>query len=285
MTEVNTETTQTAGNQQVNGQGTASASDQTTTQKQTDQGTQTQTQQTTQQTGQTDTTQQQTTGQTQTTVPASVQERINRMYARLQTEREGRERAERERDAAKLLHRANTGENIEGETTEQPLTTEQVQKIVLQTSQQQEAQRQFIASERRVLERHPTAIKDDGSFNMDDPFTKKYIEIGMKNPLLATMLNGPELAEAAAEKELGIAYRQGRTDEAQHQANSQTNSFTATSTTTSTGTGRKVQLTPEQQRVARGLGLSDEAYAQGQGGGAPKVKVQQKDWSVPMVKK
>lgn len=209
------------------------------------------------------TTPQPTTPAPVTPVPVSVQERIDRMYARLQKEREARIRAEQTIAATRSITQRSEVEEDEEEEVTQPqpagVTTADVEAIL----GRKELEKKFQGSETRVLERHPTALKDDGSFNMDDPFVKEYIEVGRKNPYLALMENGPELAESFVNQKLGIDYKKGRVDEA-NRTTTVTNATTLSSTT-STPTVPSVPLTADEQTVAKKMGLTDAEYAKNKG--------------------
>jgi len=196
----------------------------------------------------------------QVTHPVSVQERIDRMYARLQSERAARIKAENERDAVKIIQRQDVQTDETTEVEEKTgLTEQEVEKIIQKKEQEKEKNVAFEKSERRVLERHSDALNQDGSFNMDDPFVKAYIEIGRKNPNLIYMENGPELAEAMAEKLLGTEYNKGRRDEA-NTTTATTNSFTATSTVANPPVNQEMKLSAEEKKIANKMGLSDKDY-------------------------
>jgi len=200
--------------------------------------------------------------------PEEVQKRVDRMYARLQEERKKRLAAE----AFTRQPTTTTGEEEEeGETKPASTLTEADVEAVLE---RKEVEKRFISSEVRVFEQHPDALNEDGSFNMSDIFVKKYIEIGRRNPMLAAMENGPELAAAMADKELGSDFKKGRTVEATRLANQGVSNFTTTSTTTVPPNISEVQLTEVQKKIARRMNMSDKEYADNQGSN----KVKQKSW-------
>lgn len=191
--------------------------------------------------------------QTDQKVQVPVQERINRMYARLQIEKDKRNKAETELAATKKIQ-----PDAETEDEPKPGLTESDVKAIMQREKREEA---FLSSERGVLTRHPNALTEDGQFNMQDPFVREYIEIGRKNPHLALMENGPELAEAMAEKKLGIDYKKGRVDEATDRQ-TKDNAYTAASTTAPKKTSDAAKkLTPEELKVAARMRLTPEQYA------------------------
>ena len=211
-----------------------------------------------------------TTPPVQKLAPEEVQRRIDRMYARLQEERKQRLIAETRLN----LHTPSvTGEEaIEGEEpTTKAITEADVEAIV----ERKERGQKLISSEIRVFERHPTALNEDGSFNMGDPFVQKYIEVGRANPALGTMENGPELAEALVDKMLGVDYKKGRKDEATRTTGA-TNSFTTTSTINPPPTTGTPQLSSIEQKIARRMRMSDKEYVDYKASN----KVVQKSWEV-----
>lgn len=197
---------------------------------------------------------------TEEKTPVTVQQRIDRMYARLQKERSARLKAEQERDAAGYL-------GAEKHDDDDEAITPKVEKVGLSEAdveavlERKERDKRFKASETSVLARHPNALLEDGSFNMEDPFVKEYIDIGRNNPSLALMENGPELAEATVEKKLGITYKQGRVDEATTAAQAET-SYISSSTVATPPVVGDIKLNPEQQHVARRMGMTDKQYAE-----------------------
>ncbi len=195
-----------------------------------------------------------------------IQRRIDRMYARLQEERKQRIFAEQQ---------LQTKKDVSGDSDEEPETTpaKQITEADIDAAlDRRERSKKVLDSESQVFARHPSALNDDGTFNMSDPFVVKYMEIARQNPTLGTMDNGPELAEAMADKMLGADYRKGRVDEAKR-VGLVNNSFTTTSTTTPTPSNNATQLTPGEQKVARRMGLTDKAYAD-----SKTNKIPQKSW-------
>ena len=207
--------------------------------------------------------------------PEEARKRIDRMYARLQEERRQRLAAETQLSLRSAPQPATTTDEDDGEPTPPPagtITKQDVEAIV----ERRELEKRFIDSEKRVFEAHPSALNEDGSFNMSDPFVQKYIEIGKKNPMLAMIENGPELAAAFADKEMGTDFRKGRTAEAQRLANQPAGAFTTSSTAMTPPVTSDVQLTDGQKRVARRMGMTDKEYIDSQS----SSQVKQKSWEV-----
>lgn len=205
--------------------------------------------------------------------PEEVQKRIDRMYARLQAEKQQRLAAEARLATSRPLvtqEPVDDGE-VPPATTATPLTEADIEAVI----ERKERDKRIIFSETRVFERHPNALNEDGSYNLSDPFVQKYIEIGKGNPGLGLMDNGPELAEAMVDKALGIDYRKGRTDEAARIPNP-ANSFTTTSTTVPIPTNSVTTLTAVEQKVARRMNMTDKEYSDYR----TKNQVQQKSWEV-----
>jgi len=198
-----------------------------------------------------------------------VQKRIDRMYARLQEEHKRRMVAE----ARTTVTPQTTPTGEEGETvTPAPGLTQADVEAVLE---RKETEKKFMASEMRVFEQHTDALNEDGSFNMDSQFVKRYIEVGKKNPMLAIMENGPEMAAAMVDKELHLDYKKGRTDEATRSTQA-ANSFTTSSTTVVPPNIPTTQLSETQKKVARRMGMTDAEYIAQQ----ETSKVKQKSWDV-----
>lgn len=191
---------------------------------------------------------------TKPVVTLSAQARIDKMYARLQGEREKRIRAENDVAATKLVNTGIVDDDDEVKPTTPALTEADVKRIL----DSDKRQKQFEGVETGVLLRHPTALNEDGSFNLDDPFCKKYIEIGKRNPQLAAMVDGPMLAEAQAEKELGISYQQGRVDEANnvvaaHNAHTSVSKIIPPKAT-------KTNCTETEKKMAARYGMTEQQY-------------------------
>ena len=199
----------------------------------------------------TEKTEETTEQKTEEKVPIGVQQRINRMYARLQKEREARTTEEQKNKVKDVIN--NDGEVTEEE--EKPLTKDDVDRII----QERERNKEFKSVETEVLVRHPESINEDGTFNLGDPFCAKYIDIGRRNPWLATMKDGPMLAEALAEKELGSSYDKGRTDEANRHTRAG-NAETMASTTTKPA-ATNVKLSDKELHIAKRMNMTPEAYA------------------------
>ena len=175
------------------------------------------------------------------------QKRIDRMYARLQAEREKNLNTD---NALKLSDIKKTAYD-EGP---RPMTQVEVEAIW----NRKENEKKFKDSEMRVLLRHPDALNDDGTFNMDSDFTKTYIETGRNNPNLAFMTNGPELAEALVEKNLGIHYKKGVQDGA-ISTKKVANVHTGASTIAVTG-DKIAQLPDFKKKIAARMGMTEKDY-------------------------
>lgn len=258
MTEPNTETTQTAPAPETNApvatpeQGTAGAPPTTPAPSKTNEGQKT---------------------QEQTTQPPvdEVQKRIDRMYARLQDERKKRVAAEAQ---AKLSQRPRIESEDQEEEAEKPQITEaDVQRAAEQAIERKEKEKRFMDSEVRVFKDHPTALTADGNFNMEDPWVKRYIEIGKQNPMLAMIENGPELAAAMVDKELGVDFKKGRITEAQRSSQAD-QSFTTSSTVMPAPAGAEVKLSEVEQKIARRMGMTNKEYADGR----TTNKIKQTSW-------
>ena len=196
----------------------------------------------------------------QATLPSKEesQKRIDKMYARLQGERRKRVEAENKLKIKEATSASGDGNVEEDEEDDKPKVTGLSEGDVNNILDSRERSSELRKSETRVLLRHPTALNEDGNFNMEDPFTKKYMEIGRRNPQLAAMENGPELAEAMVEKELGIGFKQGAQTEADRSSRAD-NSHTGSSTTTKP-TGDEKPLSNEQKRVAKRMHMTDDEY-------------------------
>lgn len=184
-----------------------------------------------------------------------VQARIDRMYARLQTEREKRVTAEVSADLARTREKETIEEVGEKESREKAFSRGDIEAIW----DRKEKEKRFRQSETRVLMRHSDALNEDGSFNMNSEFTRRYIDIGKRNPMLAMMESGPELAEAQVEKELGSSYKKGRTDEA-HRAAKGKGAYTGASTTAAVAAGKVVKLSPVEAKIATRMGMTATEY-------------------------
>lgn len=182
-----------------------------------------------------------------------VQSRINRMYARLQGEKEKRIIAETRLDLADVKNKIRTGD--EEEIEEKPGLTRQEAEAIWD---RKENERKFVESETKVLMRHATALNEDGSFNIDDAFTKSYMDIGRKNPNLAFMVNGPELAEAMVEKQLGISYKKGAQDASTSKVNANV-AHTGASTISVSAT-KITKLGDVEKRIATRMNMTEQQY-------------------------
>lgn len=220
--------------------------------------------------------------QPQTTIPAvqpaklppeEVQKRIDRMYARLQEERKQRIAAEAQIRTAPKPPATEEEDEDGGTTPPVPTLTEADVEAVLD---RKEREKKFVDSEIHVFEQHPDALNEDGSFNMSSPFVQKYIEVGRRNPMLAMMENGPEMAAAMADKEMGSDFKKGRVAEATRLGTQAVNTFTTSSTTAVPPNVPVVQLTDVQKKIAKRMGISETEYIVNQGSN----QVKQKSWEV-----
>jgi len=178
------------------------------------------------------------------------QKRIDRMYARLQVERSKRVTTENNYETLKNKIKVDpeTGEEIV--VGPKHLTQAEAEAIW----DRKENERKFKESETKVLLRHPTALNDDGSFNMNDPFTKMYIDIGRQNQSLAFMVNGPELAEAMVEKHLGPAARP-KVAAPDKSGGSHTGKSTVAVTA-----AKVTQLSDVKRKIAARMGMTEVEY-------------------------
>ena len=191
-------------------------------------------------------------------IPVSAQERINRMYARLKKEESSHASTKEELDALKTSDKPDSSENGDEPAEPVTMTVEDVDKRVEETLLRREAESQFKTAETQVLLRHPTALNDDGSFNMEDPFTKAYVEVGRQNRFLLTVPNGPEIAETMVEKQLGLNYKKGREDEA-GQLTKAEEASTGVSTTKSSPQSN-YNLSDAEKKVAHKSGMTEKQY-------------------------
>ena len=172
------------------------------------------------------------------------------MYARLGTEK--RKNATLTLDAVRSKV-AEVGED--GEPAIKPgLSASDAEEIW----DRKDKEKQFRESETKVLMRHPDALNEDGTFNMNSEFTKVYMDIGNRNPMLTMMVNGPELAEAMVEKDHNLQYTKGRKDEAARVAAGK-GAHTATSTT-AVNAAVVAQLPAVKARIAKRMGMTDKEY-------------------------
>ena len=115
----------------------------------------------------TEKTEETTEQKTEEKVPIGVQQRINRMYARLQKEREARTTEEQKNKVKDVIN--NDGEVTEEE--EKPLTKDDVDRII----QERERNKEFKSVETEVLVRHPESINEDGTFKDFEDLSKKNV--------------------------------------------------------------------------------------------------------------
>ena len=213
-----------------------------------------------------------------------IQERINRMYARMKSAEEENKKLKTQNE---LLQKNTATPQKPAEATDyaswdteavdtKGMSQEDVQRIIKEQMAQQKLREEYEAAEREVLVRHPEAVNEDGTLNMEDPFMKKYIEVGRREAYLASLRTGPILAEAQAERELGIHYKKGRVDEAQRLTQQGVDNFSATSTVGTPPVTSKVELNENERSIARKMGLSDEEYAHNK----TSKQVQTKNWEV-----
>jgi len=141
------------------------------------------------------------------------------------------------------------------------LTMEQAQAIWDQRERQKQLKESFIT----VASRHPDMLDDNGNFNMKSEFAKTYVHIGDTNPALTNMVNGPEIAEAMVEKQLGLltattkkAYKTGRIDAAKDAAIKK-GAHTAASTVAVSAT-KVLELSDAQKHVANKMKMTFVEY-------------------------
>jgi hypothetical protein len=204
-----------------------------------------------------------------------VQKRIDRMYARLQDERRRREAAE---NINKLHAQPKQTFDEDGnpvEPEQKQITEADVQRAAEQAVDRKERDKRFLHSETQVFLEHPNALDTNGNFNMQDPWVRRYIEIGKQNPGLAVLENGPELAAAMVDKELGVDFKKGRVTEA-HRAAQTDQSYTSTSTTAVPPTTGASPLNDAEKKVARRMNMTDSEYAASRGAN----QVKQRTWEV-----
>jgi len=184
-----------------------------------------------------------------------IQARIDRMYARMKSA----EAKVKETPKPK----AKTPYDDDYEEEEKVVDPVKIQDIVKQTIAQENRNIRYAASERKVIENLSNILNDDGSYDFNDPFVKKYIEIGQRNPQLATMENGPELAAAMVEKELGIDYKRSRTDEANRVPSDGHISKSTTGAPRKTNSAQDVKnLSPAELNAANRTGMTPEEYVE-----------------------
>lgn len=181
------------------------------------------------------------------------QARIDRMYARLQAEREKNNRGSA--PAVAPVPPVNTGFAFNDEQREQPTEKTFTAREAENLWREKENEKKFKDNEITVLMRHPNAVTDDGTLNMEDSFARAYAEIGRNNPGLSYMIDGPILAEAAIEKKLNKINPE---QEKVHQAKVK-GTHTAKSTVSVSAT-KIVQLTDVQRKVASRMGLTEQQY-------------------------
>lgn len=169
-----------------------------------------------------------------------VEQRINRMYARLKQ--------------AESKNKAPEGSTEDDGEEEKALTAKEAEAIW----NRKEKEKIFIENEISVIKRHPNSLKDDGTFNLEDNFTKAFIRIGRDNPELAMMPNGSLLAEAMVEKELGIGYKRGKKAAVQH-GKRVAGAHTSTSTV-SKKAENIVKLSPIKAKIASRMRMTETEY-------------------------
>lgn len=215
---------------------------------------------------QTDTTPQ-TTEEAPKPHPVSVDERINRMYARFDKTRVENVRLTKENKELK----GDTTIDDEDEPSERVGMTEAEVSAMLD---RRENDTLFRKSETRVFKEHPDAINEDGTFNKDSKFLAAYVKVGTDNPQLLTMTNGPDLAAAMVDKQLGTQFKQGRVAEAERTQTIASDTYTAANTITNRPAA-SADMTDQEKVIAKKMGIKDTDYDSNK----PKGLVKQKDWS------
>jgi len=195
-------------------------------------------------------------------IPADVaQKRIDRMYARLQAE--------------KVKHAPVVKPQVDefGDPVEQKGMTREELEATLDA---REVEKQFMRNEGDVFLNHPDMLNDDGSYNLDNKYMKMYMRIGEENPQLASMVNGPKIAEAMMEKEFGLSYVKGRVDEANNLKRGTVDNYTAKSTGSPPTSAITGKLSDAEKKVARNQGLTEAEYLANK----TTSRIPVKDWSV-----
>jgi len=185
------------------------------------------------------------------------QKRIDRMYARLQAER-NKNALVPSRDLDALKNKMPRQEMDEyGEPIVAPtpgLTAKDAEAIW----ERKEKEKLFRESETKVFMRHSEILNEDGSFNLESTFAKEYLKIGQENPGLCWMINGPELAEAMVEKKLGLSYKKGKVDAIVQESKKQ-GAHTAKSTV-ATPAKKIVKLDDVKKKIAARMHMSEQEY-------------------------
>jgi hypothetical protein len=207
--------------------------------------------------------------------PEDAQRRIDRMYARLQQERRDRIAVETQLKARTAPTQVSAASDPNEEGTTQPVVKPLTEADIEAVLERKERSRKVVESELRVFEQHPSALNEDGSYNAKDPFVVKYMEVARNNPGLAMMDDGPELAAAMVDKQLGLDYRKGRVDEARRTTQTN-NAHTTTSTVTPAPNALQIQLSTAEQKIARNMRMTDKEYFDSKN----SSKVPQKSWEV-----
>ena len=176
----------------------------------------------------------------------TAQARIDRMYARLQTEREKN---------ARPAQAPVAPEADEYGETQQPVQKTFTRQDAEAVWDYKEKERKFKDNEATVLMRHPEALNDDGTFNMNDKFAKSYLTLGQNNPNLGFMIDGPLLAEAMIEKnspksDPEIAKNKNKKAERAHTAKS----------TVAVSAAKIIKMTDQERKIARRMNMSEKSY-------------------------
>jgi len=176
----------------------------------------------------------------------TAQARIDRMYARLQTEREKN---------ARPAQAPVAPEADEYGETQQPVQKTFTRQDAEAVWDYKEKERKFKDNEATVLMRHPEALNDDGTFNMNDKFAKSYLTLGQNNPNLGFMIDGPLLAEAMIEKNTpkndpAVVANKNKKAERAHTAKS----------TVAVSAAKIIKMTDQERKIARRMNMSEKSY-------------------------
>jgi len=176
----------------------------------------------------------------------TAQARIDRMYARLQTERDKN---------ARPAQAPVAPEADEYGETQQPVQKTFTRQDAEAVWDYKEKERKFKDNEATVLMRHPEALNDDGTFNMNDKFAKSYLTLGQNNPNLGFMIDGPLLAEAMIEKNTpkndpAVVANKNKKAERAHTAKS----------TVAVSAAKIIKMTDQERKIARRMNMSEKSY-------------------------
>ena len=191
--------------------------------------------------------------------PDETQKRINKLYARLKTEENAKletrselDKRTAERDALALL--ANEEDDDDETPKSKGLTAEDVRKLL--TEEKLVAKRESI--EKDVYTRHPSMINEDGTFNVEDEFTKMIVQIGKEKPYLANQIDGLQTAEELAMLRLKIPYKEG-IEYAKQKKVAETNAYVGTSSTAPLPKSNYKMSNAEKDMASRS-GMSEDEW-------------------------